>query len=445
MRIRSRGFIKLFHDGLMVSLGQIGAALGALVSIRIFTEILEPKVFGSVTLVIGMVMFCEGLAVNPVMQAILRYYASYSRTDELCILRTESIQFLKTTTLILLVAAILSSAGYGFLERDLSYIPIGVLVGILLVADASICTELAFFNAANRQSSLAIWKTIDACARQILAWVCVVLFGATVHSALAGYVVGAVIVLIMITTVSTREATNHKSESHLERSHDVRRALITYAMPIMPLAIVSWLSNWSDRYVIGALLSLEDVGVYSAAYGIASRSISMLCGAIDTAIRPRYFNAVASGNEGREQEIFSMWIAAVCVAVTMVVCCFYLFSGTIARLLVAERYQGGAWLMPWVAAGYSLLGVSQVFAASYYAKLRTRLVLLVESVGAATKVIVAYPAILFVGLFGAAISVPVAFGVQLVTSIIVWRSISHSSAEPLLAESSQASVNCLKS
>src|SRR5215472_9942309 len=89
----------VLRDGVIVSLGQIGSALGALITIRIFTETLEPTILGSLTLIFGIVMFGQGLAVNPIMQALLRYYAPYARTGDLFALRAQAIRILKNSLL----------------------------------------------------------------------------------------------------------------------------------------------------------------------------------------------------------------------------------------------------------------------------------------------------------------------------------------------------------
>src|SRR5262245_32537226 len=111
--IRTRESTNVLRDAFIVSLGQIGSALGALLTIRIFTETLEPTILGSLTLIFGIVMFGQGLAVNPVMQALLRYYAPYARTGDLFILRVQAIGILKKSLSTLIAVTVLASTGYG--------------------------------------------------------------------------------------------------------------------------------------------------------------------------------------------------------------------------------------------------------------------------------------------------------------------------------------------
>jgi len=435
----------VLRDGFIVTIGQIGSAIGAVISIRILTEVLEPAVLGSLTLIFGIVIFSEGLAVNPVMQALLRYYAPHAKADRLPTLRAKAAKILKVGVLLLGVAAILGSTGYGLIQDEWGYLVVAILVSITLATDSALSTELTLFNAANRQRPLAIWKTVDACTRPVLAWAAVAALGTSLNNALLGYVLGAIVVWVMVLTFSKREGLCETNPCQFGAQDDVKQALLRYALPLIPLALVSWLSHWSDRYVVGGLLGLEDVGIYSAAYGIASRPVSMICGTIDTTIRPRYFEAVSSGDVKREDQIFSMWVVLISGATAVLMACFLFLSEPIAKLLVAERYQGGAWLMPWVAAGYGLLAISQVFASTCYAKLKTRLLLFVESIGAVSRVIVAYPAIMHAGLFGAAVAVPAAFGVQLMASVMVWRIISYSGEGSRLREVPRGSIHWMKS
>ncbi|MEZ0610033.1 hypothetical protein ACAW74_16060 [Fibrella sp. WM1] len=49
------------------------------------------------------------------------------------------------------------------------------------------------------------------------------------------------------------------------------KALCTYAMPLVGLAVWSWLINYADRYLIGYYLTRADVGIYSVGYGLGAK------------------------------------------------------------------------------------------------------------------------------------------------------------------------------
>jgi len=220
--------------------------------------------------------------------------------------------------------------------------------------------------------------------------------------------------------------------------------MLRYALPVVPLALVSWVSNWSDRYVLGSLVGFEEVGIYAAAYGIASRPAMMLCGTVEVTLRPIYFQAVSARDREKERRVFTAWLILVIAIAGSVALGFVLFSDAIAGVLLAGRYQSAAGLMRWIAVGYSLLAIAQVFAASCYAKFATRRVLGIETIGAVVRVAASYPAIFYGGIAGASMAVPVAFGVQLVAAIAIAKQVAAATeqggAVSIQAKSSQVAA-----
>lgn len=89
------------------------------------------------------------------------------------------------------------------------------------------------------------------------------------------------------------------------------------------------------------------------------------------------------------------------------------FRETVASLLLADSYRSASSLMPWIAIGYWLLLLSQVYARVCYAYHDTRAVLAIETVGAVSSIAITMPAIHYLGLAGAAAAIPCYFGVQL--------------------------------
>jgi O-antigen/teichoic acid export membrane protein len=73
--------------------------------------------------------------------------------------------------------------------------------------------------------------------------------------------------------------------------------------------------------------------------------------------------------------------------------------------------------MPWIMAGYSFLVTSYITTRICYANGRTIDVLVIETVGAISSLVIGLMLIYHAGLFGAAIAVPVYFGIQLLVSI----------------------------
>ncbi len=110
---------------------------------------------------------------------------------------------------------------------------------------------------------------------------------------------------------------------------------------------------------------------------------------------------------------FRAWLgvtAFVCVAGVVAIT---LLRGPIAATLLASRYREAARYLPFIAAGNAMFALSIVFEKVAHATSRTGLVLAGRVIGAATSLAVGIPLIFLYHTDGAAMAVPIYYGVQL--------------------------------
>jgi O-antigen/teichoic acid export membrane protein len=126
-----------------------------------------------------------------------------------------------------------------------------------------------------------------------------------------------------------------------------------------------WLLKLSDRFLIEALATSKDLGVYSAAYGLADQSVGVI-------IQLFQLPFVVMGNQIWEREgskaaaeflravsrFFLM--AAIPAAVGISV-----LSKPMMTVMTGPEYLIGYRIMPWVASATLVYGLSQWFAAAF--------------------------------------------------------------------------------
>ena len=410
---------KIISEGFWVAIGQIVSALAALISIRIMTELLSPEDFGRLTLLVGITALALGLTATPSLQAVIRFYPDWKMLGRVDVLRRVSVELI---TRLVAIAVLILASGWGVaaLSFGESWV-IGIMISALLVIDVLRSFELAFLNAARRQRSAAIVQMVDAWSRPLLAILSVMAFGSSAETALAGYIVGSLLVVLVMRLTLELEGAHPvlptTSPVPSEPASDQLSAVIKrYALPLAPLAIFGWISGMGDRYVIGGLLSMAEVGLYAAAYGLASRPFLMLSGIIEQTLRPILQNAIATGDRARIGKAKQVMLATTSAGAIFGVLCFFMLNDQVARLMLAEEYRVVASLMPWIALGYALLMISNVFSRFCYAFDATGSVLKLTVAGAVIGVAVLVPAVMLLGLQGAVIAVPVRFGVELALS-----------------------------
>jgi len=66
---------------------------------------------------------------------------------------------------------------------------------------------------------------------------------------------------------------------------------LKFSLPLVPSFLLLWVINWSDRYFLGFFKNMEDVGIYSACYGISYFVVFALIGPLYLVLEPRINNA----------------------------------------------------------------------------------------------------------------------------------------------------------
>jgi O-antigen/teichoic acid export membrane protein len=298
-----------------------------------------------------------------------------------------------------------------------------VLVALLALQFASDCwrsANLSLLNAARRQQRFALWTAADIWSRPLAGALAAVWVGQSPVAVLAAYVLVSV---CTATGFSYRLWPSQAAspERAADRSRVLDARMWSYALPLVPLGVISWMSSLGDRYIIGGLLSVADAGIYAAVYGLSSSPFLIVSATGEQALRPLYQTAVTRGDSAGSLRIHRIWLAAVVGICTLGVALFAVGHEFIAGLFVGKSYRGAASLMPWIATGYAIRAASYVFERVCYAYGQTRRVLAIQLCAVAAALALTPAGVITFGLKGAAMAVPAYFSVQLATAIFFAR------------------------
>lgn len=402
-------FQPLLREGIWVAIGHFSSAIGVLVGIRLLTEYVPPQVFGTVSLLIGIISLGSGIFCMPLLQAALRFYSELAMRSELPVLRRTIRDSLRWSMGFLIGILLLGGAAYSILY-GVSYLPF-LLLSALLPLEIKRTLETNFLTAARRQCQFSIWLAAEAWVRPALAILAVIMLGATSESVLLGYFAGTGVVLFIFMRTVKREglAAGKRIQSSNSKLY---QEIHHYALPLMPLAILNSIISISDRYIIGGIIGLEQVGIYVAMYGLISRAFMLAQGLFEVTFRPYYFNAV-SNNASDEKRIFNVYFSLTLLTSTLAVLMVALFSKSIVTLFFGPKYYSGLNLLSWIALGHGALIMSYAYYTRLYAYKLTKIILLIRGLSTILCLIVETLLIYTLGLMGAALACPIYFGFEL--------------------------------
>ncbi len=207
------------------------------------------------------------------------------------------------------------------------------------------------------------------------------------------------------------------SNESLHTDKDLLNGVYRYALPIVPLALVAWISSLSDRYIIGGILGIGQVGIYAAGYGLISMPFLIVEGIIGQTLRPAYFQSVSSKDRIIEKKILRTQIVMTVVICGLGVLAVCFLKNLLAVLLLAEEYREIGALLPWIAVGIGFQVISQIYEGVLLAYKKTLGLLIVHAVGGVISVISVFLLCSRFGLFGAAIACPIYYLSMLITGI----------------------------
>ena len=139
------------------------------------TEIVPKNIYGTVSLLIGLITLGTNVFISPLMLSAQRFYSEIVIDSNVSSLRNTIIKLLRFTVT-LLVCLILLVGIYFNGEKNIPFIVFLLLAGFAVV---QVCRnlEINLFIAARRQRECAIWKGSEAWLKPLLAALIVWLLG----------------------------------------------------------------------------------------------------------------------------------------------------------------------------------------------------------------------------------------------------------------------------
>jgi O-antigen/teichoic acid export membrane protein len=393
--------------------GQALTAAGTVVGLRILTQYLDPTVFGRVSLALAAAALALGLTCTPLTQAAMYFYPTLAPEERRAVLANAVWRGLRRASPYLAAGAIVAAVVYlGAADGSAAVV---AATAALLTVDGWRSINTTLLNAGSEHGRYGVWMALEAWARPLCATAAVLFFDATAATVLWSYAATSLVLNIVLAR-SSGPVTNQLSESA-----ELERRMWKYALPLVPLGLMGWANGVSDRYIISGLLSIHDTGIYAAAYGLASRPLLLVNAALEQFMRPIYQNAVSTGHSQQAARVLRYWLLGLAAACSSVVMLIILLRDGLAVIFLGASFRSGAVLMPWIAAGYSILAISYLFERINLAHARTGRVLAVELASGLSAVVLTTIGVHLWGLIGAAVAVPCYFTVQLLFAILLSR------------------------
>lgn len=185
--------------------------------------------------------------------------------------------------------------------------------------------------------------------------------------------------------------------------------------PLMFLAIWSWISNYFDRFALEYYLSVNEVGIYNASYGVGSKFFLLVSPIFLILLTPLVYTPAK--REAKKQVIIKYSYYYIFFSIIALVA-IYFVRDFVGIILLSDKYSEGFYLIFWVALAFFVLTLNHLFESIFYAEGKTRVILVASVTGATVNITLNILLIPYYGLLGAALATCAGFSVHFFVILI---------------------------
>ncbi|HEX5633038.1 MAG TPA: oligosaccharide flippase family protein, partial [Gemmatimonadales bacterium] len=315
-------------------------------ALTIYSRLLRPAEYGTYSLVLAAVGVSNALAFQWIRSAARRYLPEDAT-------RAELLSALRRVYGMLVAAAALVALAYALARpehRLLAALGLGLLV-VQAWFELNLEVLLADLRP-GRYGAMALTRSVTGLA----AGVALVLAGFGAAGVLLGHFVGYLLPAAWATPGVWRG---------LPSSAESGARIVTlarYGLPLTAGYALQFVVDSSDRFLLGALRTVAEVGGYAVSYDLAAQAITLLCMMVNLAAHPMALRALREqGETAARARLREQAAALVGVALPALVGIAVLSPGLAGALLGNDFLADATRLMPIVALGVFLGGLKAYY------------------------------------------------------------------------------------
>jgi O-antigen/teichoic acid export membrane protein len=389
---------KLLSGSLILSFSKMAGRIVSFVLVPVLTFYLNPTELGIVSIVMSIQM---GLSIvyNPgVISATMRlYYELDNKLKKMELIGTASLFFLIFPATISILIFIFGKEILNNLFENFSFYPYGFLALILTVLGSTHRMWDMLLRIQHKIKIIALITFLGVLINLLFSLLFVVVFEMKAIGRIYGMIIGTGFVYL----ISVSMLLNY---SKFHYSFRVFKEIIFLGFPLIFGVLASGILNIGDRFLIGSILGLNEVGIYDVAYKIGSLSMFLAIG-FQQMWTPNLYENMKNEKYTeitREIKLYVFLISLICTILLLFIPEFYL-------ALINIKYHEGIFLAPIISMGIFSLMITTLMNSllSYEKKFASTSLLMV--IAAISNIVLNIFFLQILGLMGAAIATLVAY------------------------------------
>lgn len=409
-RERPRFLRRMLGESAIYGLGGVANQAMAIVLVPVYARELGASNYGVVAIInttLSLTMMVVTLALP---QAFFRAYLLESKTDR------DRAAVIGTSVGLRLVVSVIGLAVFSALTVPLAaaLLPAGAppiligLIGPIVFLDSINLVPLSILRAQRRPAAYAAISFSRAILGSLLIVVLVVGFDLGILGVLLGSLTSA-----FVTTAAGIVMFARRGVWTVRLDRDLARRMLAFGVPLVPASVALWTLNFSDRYIINAVVGELAVGQYSAGYTLGLVTNAFAIAPFTLAWGATYWE-IAEQPDARATiaRVLTFFLALA----SLVALALSALATDVFRIFLTPDFEPGRFVTPFSAFGYVLYGTYTVVSTGLNIEGQTRRVPVIVGAVAIVNVVLNLVLVPTVGYIGAGISTLVGYGLLALAS-----------------------------
>jgi len=390
----------LTKQTLIYGIGTILARFVTFLLLPLYTNVLSPEDYGLTSLVFAFLGFMNIIYNYGLDSALMRYYSKEkTREEKRTILSTAVILSTVTSLIFTVIIYLLSNSLSIKLLSKGEYQILIKYASFILFFDCLARLPFAYLRLKERAFTFMAIKIANV----------IVVFSLNIYLvAIAGKGINGIFISNLITSALTTFVAFIFLLRELKPAFSTAYAtsLVLFGLPFVPAGLATVTMEMLNRYIIGHLMDLNAVGIFSAGFKLGIFML-LITTAFYYAWQPFFLKA---GKKESSKSLFSRVLTYFTLTMMTVWLVLTVFIREIVNFhigdiyLVGKEYQSCVEIVPYILLGYVFYGINLVFLPGIYFEKKTQFIAYNTIISALVNVLFNFVLIPIIGIIGSAVA-----------------------------------------
>jgi len=346
---------------------------------RIATTYLPPAEMGRLSLITAATAFFALFLVNPVGMFINRRFHAWDALGR-------AKHYLKLHWIYLLMVSVVAATSLAVLNKihafgfqfNTAWL-LTLVCGSLLFNTVN-QTAIPSLNLLEFRGRFVVLTLATIATGLVSSFLLVRAFESTAEYWLLGLLIGQAVFAVIGVKLFFDKLQPDTPAVKVSRQH--LRLLFDFAWPVAISVGFNWLQTQGYRFFVADSLGLVALGLFVAGYGISAGLMAAFESVLTTYFQPKFYKRVSNNNMAEQSLAWNKYAGAILPSLMLVTFLLVGLAPELTRFLVGPAYQSASQFVVWGVLAEGARVVAGVYSMSAHAKMKTRLLLLPNLLGA---------------------------------------------------------------